>query len=472
MKLVMKFGGGLLTSGTRIRESALLVKKQVDEGNDVVVVTSAMGGVTDCLLKVLEDLSRCEEDEVDSIIEAFCDGLERDHLSAVREAGNQENLEKVDRKISNLMHLLKEYLKRFAKGDRSPHRREEIVAMGELLSSPIFAVSLSSLGIRAEPLTGGEAGIVTDSNFGNAWPKMEVCRKSVRDRLGGLIGRGITPVVTGFVAQDGSGVITTLGRGGSDYTASILGSCLGVDEIWIWKDVGGIMTANPKVVADARTIPTLSYSEAADLAHFGAKVLHPRTMAPVIETGIPIRVKDATRPDRRGTLISSQTIGVKSSVKAVTSVDRVGLIAISGTGMVGVPGVAARVFDALARGNVNVMMISQSSSETNITIVVPKDDIPVCRRLVGEEFQKDDIIGDIKFEEDISIVSVVGSGMKGTPGVAAKVFRSVAKAGVNVIMIAQGSSEVNLSFVVRRKDAEKVVLSIHGEFKLNELFLE
>ncbi len=468
MKLTMKFGGGLLTSADSIRQSARLVKEQRERGDQVVVVTSALGGVTDRLLKVAQDLVACKRSEAGPLIEAFCDRLLKDHIDVARSVGGHDPTE-IESKLRGLISLLGKDLCLVARKDRSARTKDRIASMGERLSTPIFASALSAVGIPAVDLTGGEAGIVTDSNFGDALPKMEICRKTVKSRLEKLLDEGITPVVTGFVAQDESGAITTLGRGGSDYTASILGSCLGVDEIWIWKDVGGIMTANPKVVREARTIPLISYSEAAELAYFGAKVLHPRTMGPAMQAGISIRVKDASAPDGGGTLVSNGTMDLPGAVKAVTSMDDVGLISVSGTGMVGVPGVAAKVFDSLARGNVNVMMISQSSSETNITIAVRLSEIPLCRQLLASDFKGDAAVREIKFDEEVSIVSVVGSGMKGTPGVAAGVFKAVADVGVSVIMIAQGSSELNISFLVRRQDSEKVVSSIHREFRLHEL---
>jgi len=468
MRLTMKFGGGLLTSADTIKQSARLVKERVEGGDQVVVVTSALGGVTDRLLKVAQDLVACQRSEARPLIEAFCDRLLNDHLSVARNVGGHGRTE-IESKLRGLVSLLGEDLRLVARKDRSARTRDRIASMGERLSTPIFACALSAIGVPAVDLTGGEAGIVTDSNFGDALPKMEICRKTVKGRLGKLLDEGITPVVTGFAAQDESGAITTLGRGGSDYTASILGSCLGVDEIWIWKDVGGIMTANPKVVREARTIPLISYSEAAELAYFGAKVLHPRTMGPAMQAGISIRVKDASDPDHGGTLVSNGTMDVSGAVKAVTSMDEVGLISVSGTGMVGLPGVAAKVFGSLAKGNVNVMMISQSSSETNITIAVRLSEVPLCRQLLASDFRGDAAVREIKFDEEVSIVSVVGSGMKGTPGVAAGVFKAVANVGVSVIMIAQGSSELNISFLVRRQDAEKVVSAIHREFRLHEL---
>ncbi len=460
----MKFGGGLLTSGRRIRESAQLAKDQMDRGNEVIVVTSALGGVTDRLLSMIGQLEG--EPPEPCAIECFCRDLLALHLEAAECVVGPEGRAKISSKLEALVCLAGQELSNLAGGSVPARDRDSIISVGERLSTLVFAAVLSSLGTPSLALDGGEAGLVTDSHFGEAMPNMEICRERAASRLGDLLARGLVPVVAGFIAEDESGGITTLGRGGSDYTASILASCLEADEIWIWKDVGGIMTADPKLVPEAGTIPVLSYAEAAELAYFGAKVLHPRTMAPAMQEGIPIRVKDAASPASPGTLISDRTSEAADSVKAVTRADHVGMIAVSGTGMVGVPGVAARIFDALARAEVNVMMISQSSSETNITIVIPGKDIPLCRRVLGSEFEGDQAVKEVRFDEEISIVSVVGAGMKGTPGAAAKVFRAVADGGINVMMIAQGSSELNISFVVRRGDSAAAVSAIHREFGL------
>ncbi len=462
MRIVMKFGGGLLTSGPRIAHSAGLVSDEIERGGEVVVVVSAMGGVTDRLLRAIE-LLRARDQDFD--IDGFCEEMRVAHGEAARSSVSGDELKGAMEDLDELIAMLGETLEGYAESS-SDLLADEIVSMGERLCASIFSRTLRSVGLDSRPLLGGEAGVITDSNHPGASPRMDICRMTVMERTGSLLEAGVTPVVTGFVGEDERGHTTTLGRGGSDFSASIIGSCLGADEIWIWKSVGGIMTANPEMVPEARTIPGLSYVEAAELAHFGAKVLHPKTMGPALENHIPIRVKDANRPLDDGTLITERTTSVPGTVKAVTSVESVGLISVYGTEMAGVPGVAARIFDALAAARVNVMMISQSSSETNITIVVPEDDLPICRESLGREFRGNDLVSDISYDEEISIVSVVGSGMRGTPGVAAKVFQSVAEAGVNVVMIAQGSSEVNISFVVERRDAERAVSSIHRHFDL------
>ncbi|MBU7004259.1 MAG: aspartate kinase, partial [Theionarchaea archaeon] len=303
MRLVMKFGGGLLVSQKGYSDCAKLVRDITAEGHEVVVVVSAMGGVTDQLVDAMDSLDGGTSQGIGTL----CGSLRSLHQAT---AGGAGAADRIGEKIDDLIGILERALEKYAGGDGTAQRSDEISSMGERLSAPIFAHYLEELGVPTDSLTGGEAGIVTDSNFGNASPDMETCRELVGTRLGSLLDRGKTPVVTGFMAENAEGEITTMGRGGSDYTTSIIGACLGVDEIWIWKDVCGIMTANPKVVPEAKTIPLLSYSEAAELAHFGASVLHPRTMEPAMRSMIPIRVKDATRPDLEGTLIGGDSLEV------------------------------------------------------------------------------------------------------------------------------------------------------------------
>jgi aspartokinase/homoserine dehydrogenase 1 len=273
--------------------------------------------------------------------------------------------------------------------------------------------------------------------------------------------------VTGFVASTEDGITTTIGRSGSDYTGSIIGSAVNSKEIWIWTDVDGVMTADPRNVKGAQVLSEISYREAAEMSYFGAKVIHPKTMVPAIEKKIPIRIKNTFNPEHPGTLISAEPDHGGTSAKTVTSIDNLAIIAIEGNGMIGVPGVSARIFSALARAQVNVMMISQASSEHNVCIIVPRKDCTQGMKVLRDEFSIDiakRIIDDITVKEPVSIVAVVGEGMIGSKGIAGKTFAAVAQADVNIIAIAQGSSELNISFVVEQADAKKAVQSVHDAF--------
>jgi aspartate kinase len=341
------------------------------------------------------------------------------------------------------------------------------MSFGERLSTPIVSGALNSIGIKSKWLSGYEAGVITNSDFGKASPIWDLTNKKIKKNLKPLMKDSI-PVVTGFIAGDREGRITTLGRGGSDYTAAIIGTALDVDEIWVWTDVDGIMSTNPKLVSEARTIQIISYIEAMELAFFGAKVLHPKTIEPAMEKGIPVRVRNTFNPENEGTLIVREQKESSEIVKAISVMKDVSLITVSGVGMIGVPGVAARVFGALAKEKVNILMISQGSSEVNISIVIDKSDLENAIITLKREFADKNIVREVHHDENVSVIAVIGAGMIGTRGVAARVFTAVAKAGVNVLMIAQGSSEVNISFVVSRNDAKNAAKALHDEFVLRK----
>jgi aspartate kinase len=320
--------------------------------------------------------------------------------------------------------------------------------------------ALMSEGINAEYFTGGQAGIITDDNFGRANPIMSLCEERLKKNLVPLLGRGIIPVVTGFIGQTVEGVETTLGRGGSDYSATIIGAALEFDEVWVWKDVEGIMTADPKIVPNAKPVPKISYEEATELAYFGAKVLHPLALKPLIEKRIPLRVKNFFNPENPGTIVHHEASN-DGIVKAISMIPRVAIITVSGAELYEAPLVITKVFKALYDVGANAIMVSQSSSQTNISIVVPEEKAPEILKGLKEVLPKN---CDVAWEGDVCVIAVVGSGMRGRPGVAAKVFSAVAEKGVNVRMIAQGASELNISLVVKREDAIKAVRALHDAF--------
>jgi aspartate kinase len=277
-----------------------------------------------------------------------------------------------------------------------------------------------------------------------------------------LVSKGVVPVVSGFIAATPGGDTTTLGRGGSDYTATIVADALGADEVWIWTDVDGIMTADPRIVPGASVVKELSYAEAEEMAFFGAKNMHPLALGPARLAEIPVRIRNGYRPELPGTLIhrvERKKVGV---AKAILLVKNVGMLTVSGETLMGKPGTAAQIFRALGDKWVNIIMISQSVSESNISMVVRRESLHKARLALesGRSPSGKGLV--VETESDVAVIAAVGAGMKGTPGVAAKVFGAVAKAGINVRMIAQGSSELNISFVVREKDAVKAVEGLHS----------
>ncbi len=462
--IVMKFGGTLMGSTKAIQHSASLVLRSTQHGEKVAVVPSAMSGVTDQLIKISASAEQGHiafaNDEISLIRQR--------HLNTAHELGAsaesltvQKLLELLD-SLGQTIHGI--YLLR----ELSARSRDLIVSFGERLSAPLMALALERMGVRAHDLTGGQAGLVTTDHFGNARPLPQAYER-IPSRLSGLLDQGITPVVTGFIGETEKGVITTLGRGGSDYSATILGAALNADEVWTWKDVDGVMTTDPRMVPEAQNLEQLSYEEIMEMAYFGAKVLHPLAVTPLQERGIPLRVKSAADPDFPGTLVTAHPKGLKNGVKAVTAIRNAAIIDVGGAGMVGVPEVVSKIFDVLAGEAVNVIMISQSSSMANISLVVLRSDARRAFNALKSQFANSDWIKTFELWEDVAAVAVVGEGMRGTKGVAARLFTAVAAEGISLHMIAQGSSELNISFAIDETDAEKAVKAIHKAFSLERL---
>jgi aspartate kinase len=470
MRYAMKFGGTSVGNGDRIKKVAELIKKYCDAGNEIVVIVSAMAGVTDELQSIATNMAS-EYAELHEVTE-FVQHVGKQHFDAVYSAIEDEmiitdvvseievRLEELKNALSGIYHL----------GELTDRSHDYISSFGERFSAPIVSGALKSLKVQSVSLMGGEAGIITNSKHRDARP-IELTNRRVRERIVPLIEVGVVPVVMGFVAYDIHNIITTLGRGGSDYTASIVGAACNADEIWIWTDVDGIMTADPKLVKNSKTLSEISYLEAMEISFFGAKVIHPKTIEPAISRGIPVRVKNTFNPDGQGTLIVHQVTDNKSTIKAVTAINNVSLVNISGAGMAGTIGVAGHVFSKLAEAGVNIIMISQASSESNISMLVEEAHLSgalTALHQLKSEFEGN-IIREITCDEDVSAIAIVGSGMVGNPGIAGRIFRSVGKIHANIIMISQGSSEYNVSFVVRRNATKNVVVALHDEFKLSEI---
>lgn len=460
----MKFGGTSVGDGIRMKHVAELAKKYYNDGNEIVLVTSALSGVTDALLKNAKEAS---ETGKTSIIQEFIADLTKQHHKAAHEAINENVIiEKVTRELDlRIEELEKALIGICYLGELTARSIDYISSYGERLAAPVLSGSLNALGVNSCSFTGGEAGIVTSDEYGNAKP-LEITYSRVKERIEPLLKDSI-PVVTGFIAENESGIITTLGRGGSDFSASIIGAAIKAEEIWLWKEVDGILTTDPHIVPEAKPIPVISYIEAMELSYFGAKVLHPKAIEPAIRHGIPVRVKNTFNPDLPGTMVVKDQKLSKDVVKAVTVITKVALINISGAGMVGTIGVAARVFMTLANAGVNIVMISQGSSEANISLVVDENHLDKAVKAIKAEF-KNGIIKEVTPDRNISVVAVVGAGMANTPGVAGKVFGALGKAHVNVIMISQGSSQHNISFAVSEDSAKKAVQVLHKEFGLEK----
>jgi aspartate kinase len=350
-------------------------------------------------------------------------------------------------------------------GEVTPRAMDAISSLGERINARIVAAALRARGVAAQAVDATDL-IVTDDRFQQASPQMEATRDQVAAALPPLLDQGTLPVVTGFIGATPDGAITTLGRGGSDYSAAILGAALPADEVWTWTDVDGVMTADPRIAPNAHVIPTLSYSEVGELAYFGAKVLHPKTISPLVEEDIPVLVRNTFNPSCPGTRIVREPESTPGTIKAVTHIDGLSMVTVEGRGMMGVPGIAARTFAAVASQGASVLMISQASSEQSICFLIPTRDVaPVIDALeeaLALELARRDI-DRVSALNDVVIVSAVGAGMRGTPGVAARLFQSLGAEAINVIAIAQGSSECSISIVVSAAQATQAVQQIHEE---------
>ncbi len=464
--IVMKFGGTSMGDVVRIRQAAEIVRDTGLPAGGKVVVLSAMSGVTNALIAAAHAAEQGNTAESLRLVEEI---LEK-HRQAASELAPQtagEIMSYVQRKMDRVARLCESIA---VLGELTPRALDMISSMGERFSVRLVAAALQQIGCAAQPVEATEL-LVTNDQFGSAVPLMEQSHARIRERLLPLVQQGIIPVVTGFMGATTTGIVTTLGRGGSDYSAAILGNCLDADEVQIWTDVDGVMTADPRVVPTARTLPVLSYTEAAELSYFGAKVLHPKTILPVVEKNIPLRIANTLHPTRPGTLIVENPQKTGKGVKAIASIKGVSLLTVQGKGMMGVPGVAARVFSAVAREKVSVLMISQSSSEQNICFVVEEPHSQQLVQLLEADFREELLfqhIDRIWAQDGVVVIAVVGAGMRGTPGIAAKLFGALGAPGINVLSIAQGSSEYNLSLAVDARDADDAVRHIHQEFRLGE----
>jgi len=463
----MKFGGTSIANGKKIRHVAKLIADNRNDDCAVVAVVSALEGITNQLIQAAEEAKKGNREYILSFKQEI---LER-HLTTAKEAiKNSQIEEETEQTLKERIDELEQVLTGIVYvGELTPKSRDTVIAFGERLSAPIVCGALKDLGLESEHLTGGEAGIVTDSNFGEAGLLMNFTKFQVKKNLEPLLKNGTVPVLTGFIAATQDGETTTLGRGGSDYTATIVGAALDVDEVWIWTDVDGLMTADPKIVPEAKTIHEMSFQEATELTIFGAKAMHPRALEPARKEGIPVRIRNVFSPDSQGTLIVQDgKIKAKDGVKAVTIVKNVAVITVSGAGMVGAPGTAAKVFEVLGKESINILMISQSVSEANISLVIQRNLLERAVNTLEIALLGRDSIREVTSEDDVCVVAVLGAGMKGMPGVASRIFSAVGREGINVRMIAQGSSELNVSFVVKEINGEETVRAIHKEFKLSE----
>ena len=466
MKLVLKYGGTSLSSPSDIRNVAKNVAS-LAKNNEIVVVCSAIDGVTDDLIRISTMIEQRNKNDTTKTLDNVIKKHKQFANQTIKSSTiKKQLLEKLNIDVLELQELVRglTLLK-----EVSTRSLDYLISFGERLSDDLVSFSLQDLKNKSTALNGKEVGIVTDSNFGESRPLMDTTRIRISKTLGSLLSKKIIPVVGGFAGADQHGNITTFGRGGSDYTATIIASCINADEIWLMSDVEGLMTADPKLVKNARLLNEVSYAEAIEMAQFGAKQIHPRTFEPILSKKIPMRIRSTFDTKNTGTIVTaSPSARTKRTVKCVSAIRNIGLIDLSGGITFAAPGTAAKIFTTLAEKNVNVLMVSSNPSESSLSLIVKKSDLEKAvtsleMNLLGKTVKK------IDATPSVSIVAVIGSGMRGTVGVASKVFSAAHKVNANVMMIAQGSSELNLAFVVKDSDCKSVVQSLHTEFKLDKI---
>ena len=466
MKLVLKFGGTSISSAANIRHVANFINS-LSKQHKIVCVFSAITGVTDDLIRITTLIQNRNNDAVNNLAKKII----KNHVQISNECVKnlkirKELVNKMTADLSELQELLHGML---LLGEVTPRSSDYLISFGERLSINLVTAALNDLGAKAVALTGKDAGIVTDSNFGEAKPLMDTTRLHVSHTIDALLEKKTLPIIGGFAGADQHGNITTFGRGGSDYTATIIASSIKADEVWLMSDVDGLMTTDPKIVKNAKVLKEVSYIEAMEMALFGAKYIHPRALEPLVTKKIPLRIKSTFNVKNPGTLVTATPqADAQKTVKCVSAIRHTALIDVRGGSMVGAPGTAATIFSTLAKAGVNIMMISQSPSESSISIIVKKNDLDKAvnaleMNLLGKIIKKVDVT------VDVAIIALIGSGMRGIVGVASKVFAAVAKKRVNVVMIAQGSSELNLAFVVKDADCNTAVQALHDEFELAKI---
>lgn len=455
----LKFGGSSVKSSERIRQVASIIKSFLDKGDQLIVVVSAFGGVTDQLINMAEEAERGNE-SYKNLLQVVKDR----HLTTATELLEGAVLQSCNEYIASQFDKLDKMLTGlFLIGELTPRMVDRVSGMGELLSSYVIANFVDGfIDGKCQHIDSRDL-IKTDSSFNAAMVDF--------DQTFANIQKAIDPsksvhLAGGFIASNQDGVFTTLGRGGSDYSASIYASATNSDELEIWTDVDGVLTADPRKVKRAFSLMEMTYEEALEMSHFGAKVIHPPTIQPVLEKNIPIRIRNTFNPDFPGTLISKVTDD-DQKVKGISSIGDVSLVSVQGTGFIGVSGIAGRLFNAMSRAKVNIILITQASSEHSICFAILPKDSEKARSVMLQEFEieiKTGLVDEPIIKDNLSIVAVVGSKMKSSTGLSGRLFKALGNNGINVQAIAQGSSELNISVVIPKNDEAKAISALHQAF--------
>jgi aspartokinase/homoserine dehydrogenase 1 len=456
---VLKFGGTSVGTVESIRQVVRIIEEQAAVDNDLIIVVSAFAGVTNSLIR-LGELAQ----NGDAGYQNLLNQLKNRHLEVVQHLLESTKQERVTQFLDVTFKELVEVLQGvFLLKELTLRSADLIMSFGERLSTYIIAQYAGQCGLAAEYLD-TRSLIITNDEYGNALIDRVVSNQNIRRCHKTHPG---VKIVTGFIASNPDQITTTLGRGGSDLTASIFGAALNATEVQIWTDVNGIMSTDPNKVPEAFSLDTVSYEEAMELSHFGAKIIYPPTIQPVLEQNIPVRIMNTFKPDFKGTLIQKEPQASRYIAKGITTIDRISLLTVQGSGLIGVTGIAARLFGALAVARINIILISQASSEHSICIAVKPEVAQLAKKQIEKEFalemkvrQADEVI----VEDDLSILAIVGEKMRHTPGISGRLFSALGDKRINVVAIAQGSSELNISVVVARKDEVRALRAVHEAF--------
>jgi aspartate kinase len=461
--IVMKFGGTSVGNAERLRQCAAIISKAARQDR-IIVVVSAMAGVTDLIFKTIDAARNGDSAATRTHLQRF-EGLHRELIARLFGPPHQASANKYIAEVASQLRNACQALSAL-RSDISAQTADSLVALGERISAWALAVYLQQNG-RAAEFVRAENVIVTDSNFGNAAPDMDATRKKCEHTLLPLLDKGIVPIVAGYSGADSQGRPTTLGRGGSDYSATILGAAVCAGEIWIWTDVDGVLTADPRICPDATTLPEISFAEAIELAYYGAKVIHPRAAYPAAEAGFPVWIKNSFRPEVAGTKITHDAQPANSPVKSVTSVKDATLISLFTRRDVHPVELWGRLFLRLGQEQIEVLFATQSSPEHALGLVLRKDDAARVLQLINSIFRIElaqGVLRPAEVNNEIAVVAVLGESMKGTCGILGRVFSAVARREVSVIAVAQGASELSICFAVAAARGAEIVRAVHDEF--------
>ncbi len=460
---VLKFGGSSVAKPERIKGLIEILKNYYKQGEQFTVVFSAFGGVTDSLIEMSETAAQ-GDNQYQTLVKAFSKrhvDAAKSLLKGKRLKDALKDLEENHKVLNNLLYGI------FLVQEASPRTMDYVLSFGERNSAYIIAQALSERGITASYLDARKI-IQTDKSFGSAKVDFDATYRKIANHYAE---HPEIQIVTGFIASAKGGLTTTLGRGGSDYTASLIAAGLNAKHVEIWTDVDGVLTADPRKVKKAFTIPTMTYAEAMEMSHFGAKVIYPPTLQPALSKLIPIYIKNTFNPDFIGTYISDQADPNGHAVKGISSIGDIALLTLQGSGMFGVPGIAARLFSSLAQAKINIVLITQGSSENSISFAIQPKFAAKAKKVVDKEYQYEiskGTVNPVKIEKDLAVIAIIGENMRYRPGISGRLFNALGNNGINAIAIAQGSSELNISVVIPKADESKALNALHEAFFLSE----